>query len=329
MALSSQTWYTPEQFDTELLQDENLSANLNLSEKRQWHYINFSELDEEQALLLILHTDSPAPFTRNNRIFLSRLKDHGIIALKNALLYEELHEAIRAKNEFIGFISHELKNPLTVIKGYADILRKGMAGQVTEEQVDYLSTITHNVRRMNTFITDLSDQAHIETKSLRLDFEPTPVHEVVSEVLHSYEALIEKKSLDIDLHLPGDIPDVWCDRMRLIQVLANLISNAVKYSPEGRTIQIGTEQAVNSWDIKGAAEVVHFWVQDQGYGIAEEDQAHLFEKFYRGSDLRVKKIPGTGLGLRISKSLVEMMGGKMWFESVLEVGSTFHFTLPI
>jgi signal transduction histidine kinase len=216
-----------------------------------------------------------------------------------------------------------------VIKGYADILRKGMAGQVNEEQVDYLSTINHNVRRMNTFIKDLSDQAHIETKSLRLDFEPTPVLEVFNEVLHSYEAQVKKNSLKINLHIPADIPDVWCDRQRLIQILANLFSNAVKYSPEGQSISVGAEQSANICDEKGTAEVVHFWVEDNGYGISTEDQAHLFEKFYRGSDLRIKKIPGTGLGLRISKSLVEMMGGKMWFDSAIDEGSTFHFTLPI
>ena len=327
--LSQETWFSPGKFDTALLSREQISASLRFPETRPWHYLTFSELNEERGLLLALHTDSPDHLSQNHKAFLSRLIDHGIIALKNALLYQELHEAVQTKNEFISFISHELKNPLTVIKGYADILRKGMAGQVNEEQIDYLSTINHNVRRMNTFITDLSDQAHIETKSLRLDFEPTPVHEVISEVLHSYEAQIEKKSLHIDLHLAGDIPDIWCDRMRLIQILANLISNAIKYSPEARTILIGAEQAVNLWDEQGAAEVVHLWVQDQGYGIAPDDQVHLFEKFYRGTDLRIKKIPGTGLGLRISKSLVEMMGGKMWFESIIDEGSTFHFTMPI
>ena len=329
LALPGQSWFSPGIFDTEICENRQLSASFNLSESIQYHYIIFTELDDDQALLLILHTDSPSQLTRNNKAFLSRLKDHGIIALKNALLVEELHEAIHAKNEFISFISHELKNPLTVIKGYADILRKGMAGQVNEEQVDYLSTINHNVRRMNTFIKDLSDQAHIETKSLRLDFEPTPILEVFNEVLHSYEAQIKKNSLKIDLHIPADIPDVWCDRLRLIQILANLFSNAVKYSPEGQRVSVGAEQSANIWDEKGTAEVVHFWVEDNGYGISTEDQAHLFEKFYRGSDLRIKKIPGTGLGLRISKSLVEMMGGKMWFNSAIDEGSTFHFTLPI
>ena len=327
--LAGKEWFSTEAIQAQDLQSADLSFALGLPNVVQWHYGLFSDLEEDQGFLLYLHAENPKPVTQHDEAFLSRLQDHSIIALKNVLLYEELHNVIHEKNEFIGFISHELKNPLTVIKGYADILRKGMAGEVNEEQIDYLSTINHNVRRMNTIIKDLSDQAHIETKSLRLDIESTPVQEVVNEVLHSYAAQIEKKSLRFALDISMETPNVWCDRLRLIQVLSNLVSNAIKYTLENGQIRIGAEHSANIWDEKGSAEVVHFWVEDNGYGIKPEDQAHLFEKFYRGSDDRVKKVPGTGLGLRIAKSLVEMMGGKMWFESTLNEGSTFHFTLPI
>jgi signal transduction histidine kinase len=117
--------------------------------------------------------------------------------------------------------------------------------------------------------------------------------------------------------------------MRVIQILSNLMSNAIKYTPEGGCVTLGAEHSQNDWDKKGAAEVVHFWVEDSGYGISPEDQTHMFEKFYRGTDDRIRKIAGTGLGLRISKSLTEMMGGKMWFTSVKGEGSTFHFIIPI
>lgn len=327
--LPEQAWFSSEIFKDQMLHNPKLSSGIELPVTIQWHYLVYSDLEDDQAFLLILHTESSEKLTKGDRAFLSSLKDHGIIALKNALLYQDLNSAIQAKNEFISFISHELKNPLTVIKGYADILRKGMAGEVNEEQIDYLSTINHNVKRMDTFIKDLSDQTRIESKSLNLDFESSSVHEVVNEVLNSYEALIEDKSLKVKLHIPKDIPNVWCDRLRLIQILANLTSNAIKYTPDQGHIMIGVEHSENIWDEKGAAEVVHFWVEDNGYGIAPNDQEHLFEKFYRGSDNRKKQIPGTGLGLRIAKSLVEMMGGKMWFESTLDEGTTFNFTLPI
>jgi signal transduction histidine kinase len=218
---------------------------------------------------------------------------------------------------------------LTAIKGHADILAKGMVGEINAEQEDFLRTISHNVRRMSTFITDLSDQSHIESKSLRITFAATSANEVLAEVLHTFEQGIKEKSINIKQNFKPDLPEVWCDRLRLIQVLSNLVSNAVKYTPEGGHIEIGAAYAINNWDQEGAAEVVHFWVEDDGYGIAEGDQEHIFEKFYRGTSDHILKIQGTGLGLRISKSLVEMMGGTMWFVSAPGEGSTFHFTIPI
>lgn len=329
MDLAGQAWFPDSISGSQRIHSPGLSEYFKILEDLSWHYPIYAKVDDDRSILLILHLQSSDQLADQDKSFLSRLTEHGLIALKNAILYEELHEVIQTKNEFISFISHELKNPLTVIKGYADILRKGMAGSVNEEQADYLATINHSVRQMNTFITDLSDQSHIETQSLRLEYKSTPVKEAINEVLQSYEAQINKKNLRVNTIIPKEIPDVWCDRLRLIQILSNLISNAIKYTPEGREITIGSEKAPNIWDEKGAAEVVHFWVEDQGYGISPEDQACLFGKFFRGTDIRIKKIPGTGLGLRISRSLTMMMGGKMWFESKLDEGSTFHFTIPI
>lgn len=322
-------WITKSSIYSSVIKRSDLTEHMGLPEKYQWHFLILSELEDNQYVLLILHLDSPGLLIAQDIQFLARLNDHAIIALNNSLLYEDLNAVIQEKNEFISFISHELKNPLTVIKGYADILRKGMAGGINEEQNDFLTTITHNVRQMNTFIKDLSDQSYIETKSLHLVFESTPVHEVVNDVLHSYEGLIKKKFIRTHKQINKPTPKVWCDRLRLIQILSNLVSNAIKYTPENGKIIIGAEQSPNAWDEHGAAEVVHFWVTDNGFGISPEDQTHLFEKFYRSKDAHIQEIPGTGLGLRIAKSLTEMMGGKMWFESTQGKGSTFHFTMPI
>jgi signal transduction histidine kinase len=182
---------------------------------------------------------------------------------------------------------------------------------------------------MSTFITDLADQSQIESKSLRFVFDTADVADLVNEVLQSYGQQIKGKSLEIEQNLPADLTQVWCDRQRMIQVLSNLISNAIKYTPDNGKITIAAEHTFNEWDPKGAAEVVHISVQDTGYGIDYEDQPHLFTKFFRGTNEKILKISGTGLGLRISKSLTEMMGGAMWFESVPGEGSTFHFTIPI
>ncbi len=265
--------------------------------------------------LLILHLEDANALKEQDLDFLLGLNNHALIALRNAILYEDLNLAINAKNEFISFISHELKNPLTAIKGHADILAKGMVGDVNHEQEDYLKTISHNVRRMSTFITDLADQSQIESKSLRFVFDTSDVIDMVNEVLQSYGQQLRGKSQKVIQNYPEDLPQVWCDRQRMIQILANLISNAIKYTPEEGTITISAEHTFNDWDPKGAAEVVHITVQDTGYGIDYEDQPHLFNKFFRGTNEKILKISGTGLGLRISKSLTEMMGGTMWFES--------------
>jgi signal transduction histidine kinase len=113
------------------------------------------------------------------------------------------------------------------------------------------------------------------------------------------------------------------------QVLTNLISNAHKYTPEEGQVFVGCEVAGNQWDPEGAQHVVHLWVRDTGIGISPEDQARIFQKFFRSEDEKAREAPGTGLGLNITKSLVEMQGGRIWFESEFRKGSTFHFTIPV
>lgn len=312
-----------------LIDSASLCAVFNIPEELHFHFFDLARLDEGYHALLCLHVRSANVVTPLDRYFIKLFKEQAGNAINNAILYFKLHDVIQTKNEFISFVSHELKSPLTVIKGYADILQKEMAGQISEEQKDFLITISHNVHRMNKIISDLADQSHIETQSLRIEFVSTPVEEVINEVLQSYRAEIEKKSLEIKKEIHRPIENAWCDRLRLVQILSNLVSNAVKYSPENAMITIGAQHCPNQWDRHGAAEVIHFWVEDHGYGITLQDQAHLFEKFYRGTDARKLKLPGSGLGLRITKSLVEMMGGRMWFESTPGEGSTFHFTMPI
>ena len=122
---------------------------------------------------------------------------------------------------------------------------------------------------------------------------------------------------------------MWADRVRLTQVLVNLVSNANKYTDKSGEILLGAERTANQWDAQGAAEVVHIWVKDNGIGISEEDQKKIFQKFFRSEDPKTREAPGTGLGLNITRALVEMHGGKIWFESEYRVGTTFHITVPV
>jgi len=114
-----------------------------------------------------------------------------------------------------------------------------------------------------------------------------------------------------------------------LQIVTNLVSNAQKYTPDGGQITVAAEASSNRWDAEGPRRVVHFWVQDTGIGIAKEDQEKIFQKFFRSEDPKTREVTGTGLGLNITRSLVEMQGGRIWFESEYRKGTVFHFTIPI
>ena len=276
--------------------------------------------------LILLESTSDS---QGNLAFLNRLSDNAAIAISNAQLYAEVQRANLAKSEFVSFVAHELKNPMTSIKGYTELLAAGSVGQINEMQTNFLGTIRSNVERMSTLVSDLNDNAKIEAGRLRLDYRPVDVKEIVDEVIRSTRRQVEDKRQSIELQLPQELPRVWADRTRVAQVLINLISNAYKYTPEGGRIIIGAEATDNQWDPEGAKRVAHLWVQDNGIGINFEDQARIFQRFFRSEDTKAREAPGTGLGLNITKSLVEMQGGRIWFNSEFRKGTTFHFTIPI
>ena len=262
--------------------------------------------------------------------FLNRLSDHAAIAISNAQLYGEVQRANIAKSEFVSFVAHELKNPMTSIKGYTDLLAKGAVGPITEMQTNFLSTISSNVERMSTLVSDLNDNSKIEAGRLRLEYKAVDVAALVDEAVRSTKRQIEDKKQQVSVSLPEKMPMMWADKIRVGQVLINLVSNAHKYTPESGTIIVGAESAANQWDEESAAkQVIHIWVQDTGIGISVEDQKKIFQKFFRSDDSKARESPGTGLGLNITKSLVEMQGGKIWFDSEFRKGTTFHFTVPV
>jgi signal transduction histidine kinase/putative methionine-R-sulfoxide reductase with GAF domain len=276
--------------------------------------------------LILLESTSDS---QGNLAFLNRLSDNAAIAISNAQLYAEVQRANVAKSEFVSFVAHELKNPMTSIKGYTELLAAGSVGPINEMQANFLGTIRSNVERMSTLVSDLNDNAKIEAGRLRLDYRPVEVKEVVDEVIRSTRRQVEDKRQSVEVQLSALLPPVWADRTRVAQVLINLVSNAYKYTPEGGTIFIGADATDNQWDPEGAKRVAHLWVQDNGIGINFEDQARIFQRFFRSEDSKAREAPGTGLGLNITKSLVEMQGGRIWFNSEFRKGTTFHFTIPI
>jgi signal transduction histidine kinase len=278
--------------------------------------------------VLLLESDSEDAFPPAEVEFLERLASHAAIAISNAQLYAEVRNANQAKSEFISFVAHELKTPMTSIRGYTDLVAQGAVGPVSQPQANFLATIRLNVDRMAALVSDLNDVSRIESGRLKLEFSAVPLAPVLQEVVEALRSQIEGKEQKLTLEIPDDLPPAWVDRGRLIQILTNLVSNAHKYTPGGGSLRIAAERSSNRWDPAGPPEIVHFLIQDSGLGISLQEQKSIFQKFFRSEDGMVRDLPGTGLGLHITRNLVEMHGGKIWFESELHKGSTFHFTVP-
>ncbi len=276
----------------------------------------------------------------------SRLADHAATAIVNAQLYEEVKRANDAKSEFVSIVSHELKTPMTSMKGYTDLLVKGMAGPVSDMQAQFLNVIRANVDRMSTLVNDLLEVSRIETGRLKLDVKPLEMAIVLDDTLRTTKAQIEDRQQTLELNVSETLPLVLADKARVIQVLTNLISNAYKYTPTGGhiTIEVTPQAAIQpphamKGDIPATQldrnfvpnSVGYVWcaVKDTGVGISAEDQAKLFQKFFRSGDQAVRDQPGTGLGLSITKSLIELQKGAIWVESEVGTGSTFAFSLPV
>jgi len=250
--------------------------------------------------------------------YMARLADHAAIAIENARLYAALKEANEAKSEFVRTVSHELKIPMTSIKGYTDLLK--MVGPLNPQQEQFVAIIHNNVERMSLLVSDLSDISRIETGQLKVDLRRLDLRALLPEALGGLRGEIEDKQQTLLLQLPPDLPNVGCDESRLVQIISNLVSNAHKYSPAGAAITLAATAEPGR---------VRVSVTDQGYGISHADQARLFTQFFRSEEPAIREQTGWGLGLHITRRLIEIMGGEISVQSEPGRGSTFSFTVPL
>lgn len=297
-------------------------------------YITGSRTTRSQMTIPIVHegrtigaatveSDQQGAYSKEDLHAAERLIDHIAVSITNSLLYEEVHAANLAKSEFVSVVSHELKTPLTAIRGYNDLMLAGLTGTLTEQQREYMSTIVSNVNRMMDLIKDLTDISRIDTGQLHVKIEPMAFASVVSETISSIQSLADSKHIQIHLEMPTDLPLIMGDHSRLVQILTNLISNACKYSPENTAVLVTITRDTN----EDGEPVIWCSVKDSGYGISQEDQEKLFTKFFRSGDPNVRLSSGTGLGLFITKGLIELHGGELTFESELGKGTTFSFSM--
>jgi signal transduction histidine kinase len=233
---------------------------------------------------------------------------------------ERLKELDRLKDDFISTVTHELRTPLTSIRAFSEIL---LADPEVElgERVRFLGIITRETERLTRLINQVLDMAKIS--SGRADWQMTrvDVREVVADTLARMSQVFKEKGVQLIERLPEATPPVLADVDRLIQVLLNLLSNALKFSPESNgRVEVS---------LRNSGRELRIDVRDNGPGVRREDQPYVFDKFWQAGDTLVAKPPGTGLGLHISRQIVEHFGGRMWVDSEEGAGACFSLTLPL
>lgn len=234
--------------------------------------------------------------------------------------YAAAEAANRAKGAFVSMVSHELKNPITGLAGYADMLLLETVGPLNEVQGECVRAIRNLSGLMTNLIADLTDLSMIESGHLRLELAPIALSAAVESASVGVRKLLGDQQHQLIIDLPNDLPLVLADQVRLVQILSNLLSNAAKYTPPRGTIMISALHSDG-----GLVEVA---VRDSGTGISSNEQGRIFEPFFRTLEAHLGEQPGTGLGLSITRHIVELQGGRIWFTSAPGAGTTFFFTLP-
>ncbi len=278
------------------------------------------------GLLVLGRQPGHPPIDPGETDFLRIIAANLSVALENARLYQEavetaerLKEMDRLKSQFLANMSHELRTPLNSIIGFSRVILKGIDGPITDQQRQDLEAIYNSGQHLLGLINDILDISKIEAGKMELSFEPTDLKEIIRGVMSTAIALVKDKPIELQQSVPENLPIITADSRRVRQVLLNLVSNAAKFTDEGF---IHVEARVDG-------DFVRISVSDSGIGIPPEKLPHIFEAFTQVDASPSRKYGGTGLGLTISKSFVELHGGRIWIESELGKGSTFTFTLPI
>jgi PAS domain S-box-containing protein len=245
-------------------------------------------------------------------------------ALGRLLVFRDItreREVERMKNEFVSLVSHELRTPLTSIRGALQlVLGRAQASDLTPRTRELLGVSLNNSERLIRLINDILDISKIEQGPIPLRCVPLDPVQLCRSAEQGVAAFAAGRNIALHLALPSELPPISADRDRALQVLTNLLSNAIKFSDSGQSVTLSAELS---------AGAVCFAVRDNGYGIAPEHHARIFEKFQQIDSSPTRAVGGTGLGLAICRALVEEHGGRIWLESELGKGSTFFFTLPL
>ena len=235
-------------------------------------------------------------------------------------------ELERLKKDFVSHVTHELRTPLVAIKQAVTLIVDKTAGAINDQQERMLDMVKRNIERLSKFINDILDIQKVEAGRFTVHPEAVVIKGVVNDVVQSLTPWAASKEIELSAVVPEDLPDVYADADRVVQILTNLVGNAIKFTRNGGSVSINVSSPVMKDDL---SQPVKLSVIDTGRGIAKEDLDRIFEKFEQAGGREATDVKGSGLGLSIVKSLVEMHGGKIWVESQPGAGSKFTFTLPL
>lgn len=241
----------------------------------------------------------------------------GVIDVFRDLTLEIQNEKL--KSDFISVASHQLRTPLSAINIYTRMLNDGMAGEVTPGQRKYIKIILGSIDRMNELISTLLDVTRIEAGQIAVHIESVNLRTLLQSLLVELQPALKDKNLVLETHLDKQLPRIQTDGVLVKEVFSNLLSNAIRYTPDGGRIEVVLAALPND---------LVFTVRDSGYGIPLADQKLIFTKFFRAANAIVEQPGGTGLGLYLTKTVADTLEGDVWFESVQNEGSTFYFSLP-
>ncbi len=319
-----------EKFDFSIFQYDNLFAPIDLGE------IFFGSIEVFRK----------KTFTSDDAAYFQTIVRQVSLPLKSAGLYNEIKEKNtelekleRIKSDFISIVSHELRTPLTPIKNALTILSSGRCGDLSESAIKFIDMAKRNVTNLSGIINDILDINKIEAGKMVFKFEKINIYSVIENIKNNYDYVAKESNINFVVENSDDLPEIYADSQRLEQVLRNLISNALKFTPQGKSIYLKSELK-NASDIKVnkyfsseianlSGEYIIVSVRDEGIGIKEENLVKAFEQFTQIENSLTRKVGGTGLGLPIAKQLIKAHHGAIWCDSVENSGSIFSFAIPI
>ena len=283
---------------------------------------------EQQAIgAIFVGRDFTGPFTEKEIALLKTFADQAVIAIQNARLFREIQEksaqlevANKHKSEFLANMSHELRTPLNAIIGFSEVLMERMFGEVNDKQADYLKDIHESGRHLLSLINDILDLSKIEAGRMELELSSFHLPTALSNAMTLVRERAQRHGIELGLEVDPRLGELQADERKFKQIVLNLLSNAVKFTPDGGRVDVAAKQK---------KETIEIAVRDTGIGIAPEDHAAVFEEFKQVGRDYTRKAEGTGLGLALTRRLVELHGGEIALESAPGKGSTFTVKLPL